>query len=51
MLMCLECIKYIELDRYEINYSINDCQLNNKSYDFNLQKLLILEDSEPDHEM
>ena len=24
----------IELDRYEIYYSTNDCQMNNKSHDF-----------------
>ena len=42
MLMCLKCIRYIELDRCEINYFINDCQQNNKSYDFSLHKLLIL---------
>ena len=42
MLICLKCIRYIELYRYEINYSINECQLNNKSHDFHLHKLSIL---------
>ena len=42
MLMCLKCIRHIELSRFEINYSINDCQLNNKSHNFDLHKLPIL---------
>ena len=32
----------MELDRYEIYYSTNDCQMNNKSHDFYLHQLLIL---------
>ena len=35
-------IRHIELDRYEIYYSINDCQINNKFHDFYLHKLSIL---------
>ena len=29
-------LRHIELDLYEIYYSPNDCQNNNKSYDFYL---------------
>jgi len=29
-----KCIKHIKLDHCEIYYSINDCQMNNKSHDF-----------------
>ena len=29
-------LRHIELDLYEIYYSPNDCQKNNKSYDFYL---------------
>ena len=42
MLICLKCIRHIKLNHCEINYSINDYQLNNKSYNFNLHKLSIL---------
>ena len=42
MLIHLKCIRFIELNRCEINYSINDCQLNNNFHDFHLHKLSIL---------
>jgi len=42
MLICFKCIGHIELDRYEIYYSINDYQMNNKSHDSHLLKLSIL---------
>ena len=35
-------VKNIELDRCEICYSPNDCQMNNKSHNFYLHELLIL---------
>ena len=35
-------VKHIELDRCEIYYSPNNCQMNNKSHDFYLHELLIL---------
>ena len=35
-------LRHIELDHYEIYYSPNDCQMNNKSHDFYLHELLIL---------
>ena len=35
-------LRHIELDRCEIYYSPNDCQMNNKSHDFYLHQLLIL---------
>ena len=34
IVICFKCIRRIELDRYEIYYSINDYQMNNKSHDF-----------------
>ena len=37
-----KCIRNVELDRCEIYYSINNCQMNNKSHDFHLLKLSIL---------
>ena len=36
--MLLE-LRHIELDLYEIYYSPNDCQKNNKSHDFYLHQL------------
>ena len=35
-------LKHIELDHCEIYYFPYDCQMNNKSHDFYLHKLLIL---------
>ena len=35
-------LRHIELDRYEIYYSTNNCQMNNKSHNFYLHQLLIL---------
>ena len=32
-------LRHIELDRYEIYYSPNDFQMNNKSHDFYLHQL------------
>ena len=37
-----EVLRHIELDYCEINYSINDYQMNNKSHEFYLHQLLIL---------
>ena len=45
-LVCLKCVRHIESDWCEINYSINNCHLNNKSHVFYLR-----EDCEFDHEM
>ena len=42
MLMCLKCIINIKLNCSEINYSINDFQLDDKPHDFHLYKLSIL---------
>ena len=39
-----EELRHIELDCYEIYYSSNDCQMNNKSHDFYLHGLLILKE-------
>ena len=38
MLMCLKCIINIKLNCSEINYSINDFQLDDKPHDFHLYK-------------
>ena len=35
-------LRHIKLDRCEIYYSLNDCQMNNKSHVFYLHQLLIL---------
>ena len=42
VLMCLNCVRHIELDHYEINYSINNCHLNNKPHNFYFHRLSIL---------
>ena len=43
MLICFKCIKHTELDHYEIYYSINNDQMNNKSHDFSFTETLNLE--------
>jgi len=37
-----QVLRHIELDRCEIYYSTNDCQMNNKSHNFYLHELSIL---------
>ena len=44
-------LRHIEMDPCKIYYSLNDCQMNNKSYDFYLYELLSWENNEPDHEV
>ena len=42
VLICFKCVRHITQDCCEINYSINNCHMNNKSHDFYFHKLLIL---------
>ena len=44
ILICFKYIKHIELHCCKIYYSINNCQMNNKSHDFHLLKLSILKE-------
>ena len=41
VLMCLKCVRHIELNRGKINYLIKNCHLNNKSHNFYFHRLSI----------